>query len=136
MRFYYHTEVRQIEAARGAVQSVRTREGRYNADMIVVTAGVGSRKLLQPLGIDLPVYPVTGYSLTVDAKDPSRLPTHALTDSHTRMVYSALGGSLRAAGFADLGTTTLDYQKKRQQQLRACVAHLLLAFLIWFRLTG
>lgn len=119
VRFYYHTEVRQIEAARGAAQSVRTREGRYNADIIVVAAGVNSKKLLQPLGIDLPIHPVAGYSVTVDAKDESQLPRHAVTDVQMRMVYSRLGNSLRGAGLADLGTTTLDYQKQRQQQARA-----------------
>lgn len=72
------------------------------AEAIVVCAGVDSPRLLAPLGMEAPIYPVKGYSLTAPILAPERAPTASLTDESKRIVCSRLGNRLRFAGTAEI----------------------------------
>ena len=66
-------EVIAIEPTTGSAV-VRTPGGDFRGDSVVVTAGPWAKKLLQPLGIDLPVRP-TRETIAYFACETSRLPT-------------------------------------------------------------
>jgi glycine/D-amino acid oxidase-like deaminating enzyme len=51
-------EVTGLDATGGRVCGVRTRDGGVEADLVVVAAGAWSARLLEPLGIALPVVPM------------------------------------------------------------------------------
>lgn len=73
-------------------------------ERIVICAGVGSRRLAQLAGDRVNVYPVKGYSLTVDItpdQPPSAAPTVCLLDEEAKIVTSRLGNRLRIAGLAE-----------------------------------
>jgi D-amino-acid dehydrogenase len=76
------------------------------ADIIVVCAGVWSRELVRPLGIDLNIEPARGFSLTLGLQTLSgkrvKGPHVSLTDDERKLVYSRLGNNLRVAGTAAL----------------------------------
>jgi len=69
---------------------------------VVVCLGVHSARLLRPLGVDLNIYPVKGYSVTLPILDPVRASTVSLTDDEYKLVFSRLGERLRVAGTAEL----------------------------------
>ncbi|WP_301591384.1 D-amino acid dehydrogenase [Sabulicella glaciei] len=94
--------IRQIIRADGRIRAVATEEGPIEADHFVVALGNGARPLLRPLGLDLPIYPLKGYSLTLDVVDESEAPRLSVTDSAAKVVYARLGKRLRVAGMADL----------------------------------
>lgn len=50
------TEVMELVVSDGRVNGVVTNNGTYHADAVVVTAGVYSAQLLEPLGLSLPIY--------------------------------------------------------------------------------
>jgi D-amino-acid dehydrogenase len=55
------------------ITGVVTDQGRLQADAYLVALGSHSPRLLSPLGVDIPVYPVKGYSITVPiTRSPSR----------------------------------------------------------------
>ena len=83
---------------------------RMAADGYVVCLGVHSAALLRPLGVDLRIYPVKGYSVTLPVIDPRRAWTVSLTDDEHKLVFSRLGGRLRIAGTAEFAgyDTTLN----------------------------
>ncbi len=88
-----------IRAARlrlddGSVENLRT-EG------CVICLGAGSAGLLRPLDIDLRIYPVKGYSVTLPIVNPERAFMVSLTDDEHKLVYSRLGERLRIAGTAE-----------------------------------
>jgi D-amino-acid dehydrogenase len=60
--------------------------------------------LLAPLRIDIPVYPLKGYSITIPLDDglAATAPSVSLTDEAHKIVISRLGNRLRAAGTAEL----------------------------------
>jgi D-amino-acid dehydrogenase len=76
-------------------------------DAIVVCAALGSRELLRPLGIKLPLLPVYGYSVTAplrhDDEHLLREPRAALMDERYKVAISRLGNRVRIAGSAEIG---------------------------------
>lgn len=75
-------------------------------DACVVAAGAQSAPLVRPLGTGLPVQPLKGYSIDVDAEHVERMPATSLTDTALKTVFAPLGMGasrrLRVAGFAEL----------------------------------
>lgn len=82
------------------------RQPRAADEMLIVAAGLASRALLAPLGVRLPLYPLKGYSLTVDLDANERPFTTSVTDAERKIVYAGMGSEsnsrLRIAGIADL----------------------------------
>ena len=80
-------------------------DAEFNA--VVVCAGVASRALAASLGDRVNVYPVKGYSITVDLPDEASraaAPVVSLLDDRARVACSRLGeGRLRVAGCGDSG---------------------------------
>ena len=95
VQFRCETTISRIVAAGDRVQSV---DG-LQADAYVVALGSYSPLLLAPLGIRIPVYPLKGYSITLQTNAG---PTVSLTDEAAKIVISRLGNRLRAAGTAEL----------------------------------
>ncbi len=62
--FRYGETVEMVETKSGAVSAVITDAGRVPADACLVALGNASASLLRPFGIELPIYPVKGYSVT------------------------------------------------------------------------
>ncbi len=80
-------------------------------DAVVVCAGVESVALLKPLGIELPLRPVWGYSLSAALREPNfhagnhlpHAPQSGVMDERYKVSISRLGLRLRVAGSAELG---------------------------------
>jgi len=71
------------------------------ADTVVVALGSYSAPLLRPLGLNIPVYPVKGYSATVPILHPAATPSVSITDDAHKMVFTRLGDEFRIAGTAE-----------------------------------
>lgn len=93
------------------------------ADGVVICAGVGSRSLAQELGDRLNIYPVKGYSITVNLTNDatrSAAPWVSLLDDEAKIVTSRLGPDrLRIAGTAELNDFNLDIRADRIRPLIA-----------------
>ena len=70
VQFRFNTGIKGLIADGGRIGGVVTSAGMLQADAYVVALGSWSPRLLKPLGISIPVYPVKGYSIT-----RSRIPT-------------------------------------------------------------
>lgn len=86
-------------------------------DKIVVCAGVGSVKLAKSVGDKLPIYPVKGYSITINGNDPKLLPKVSLLDDQAKIVTSTLGNRLRVAGTAEFAGENYDIRRDRIEPL-------------------
>jgi len=87
----------------------------YNA--IVVSAGVGSVKLAKEIGDKLPIYPVKGYSITINEVDEQDLPKVSLLDDQAKIVTASLGNRFRVAGTAELTGENYDIRRDRIEPL-------------------
>lgn len=105
-KFTLHTQTRveDIFQQKGMVTHIVTNHGSMSVDEVVVAAGNGARKLMTPLGIELPIYPLKGYSLTLPFPQESNcVPTTSVTDYGHKTVYAKLGDRLRIAAMVDIG---------------------------------
>eukprot|EP00903_Cladosiphon_okamuranus_P005229 g5227.t1 len=90
-------------------------------DGVVICAGVGSRGLAKKLGDRVNIYPVKGYSITVELEDEASqkaAPTVSLLDDATKIVTSRLGdGRFRVAGTAEFSGYNRDIKDDRIRPL-------------------
>ena len=100
------------------ITAVRTRQGDISADHFMVALGVGSVALCKPLGVALPVYPLKGYSLTLDvAHSAGQAPRVSITDSARKVVFARIGDRLRVAGMVELVGNDLHIAPDKIQSL-------------------
>ena len=90
-------------------------------DGLVVCAGVESRSFAAQLGDRVNIYPVKGYSITVnlpDAQSQAAAPTVSLLDDETKLVTSRLGvDRFRVAGTAEFNGYNKDIRADRIKPL-------------------
>jgi len=107
MVFRGGTAVERLHAAGDAIDGVACRNEHgvaetLHADAYVVSLASDSPKLLRPIGVPALIYPLKGYSATLDIGNARGAPMVSLTDLESRIVISRLGHRLRIAGTAEL----------------------------------
>ncbi|CAM3643391.1 D-amino acid dehydrogenase [Polynucleobacter antarcticus] len=124
VKIIYDHEVEQINSD-GDLVRVLLKDGDHLEtlvfDNVVICAGVGSRELAAQLGDRVNVYPVKGYSITVNLNDivsQQGAPTVSLLDDETKLVTSRLGvDRFRVAGTAEFNGINKDIRADRIKPL-------------------
>lgn len=103
------------------MQMTEKMTSQLDADAVVVCGGVGSYQLAKQLGDRVNIYPVKGYSITVQLNDPESIqaaPWVSLLDEGAKIVTSRLGENrLRVAGTAEFNGYNRDIRADRIQPL-------------------
>lgn len=86
----------------GRVSGVQTSAGAVEGDAIILAAGLHSRTLAAGVGVELPLYPLKGYSLTAPINGVHRPPEVSVTDFEKKILYARIGSDLRVAAMVDL----------------------------------
>jgi D-amino-acid dehydrogenase len=120
----YGQEVKQL-ISDGNMATVITEEAEgtcsHYFDALVVCSGVESRQFASQLGDRVNIYPVKGYSITVnllDAESRAAAPVVSLLDDETKLVTSRLGEDrFRVAGTAEFNGYNKDIRADRIRPL-------------------
>lgn len=117
--------VQEVLARSGQAVGVRTQRSELRADAVVVATGLDSRPLLRPLGIDLPIFPVAGYSITYEnVRGP--LPTRGAVSIPHKIAWASFApGSVRFTGFADVGAPDAAQRQRRLAALQAFASQII-----------
>ncbi|TWB49429.1 D-amino acid dehydrogenase [Bradyrhizobium sacchari] len=119
VRFMFNTGIDRIVTDGARVSGVVTSAGLLQADSYVLALGSWSPRLVAPLGISLPVYPVKGYSITVPIKDASGAPESTVMDESYKVAITRLGNRIRVGGTAEIS----GYSSKLYDARRATLDH-------------
>lgn len=119
VRFLFNTGIDRIVTEGARVSGVVTSAGTLQADAYVLALGSWSSRLVAPLGISLPVYPVKGYSITVPIKDASGAPESTVMDESYKVAITRLGDRIRVGGTAEIS----GYSDKLYDARRATLDH-------------
>ena len=87
---------------------------------VVICAGVNTQNFANKLGDSMNVYPVKGYSVTIDLKNEQSqegAPMVSLIDQPVKIVASRLGDKFRVAGTAELAGINTDIRQDRIRPL-------------------
>ena len=102
VQFCFGTTIERLVVEGARVVGVITSAGLLQADTYVLALGSWSSRVLKPLGISIPVYPVKGYSITVPVKDPAAAPVSTVMDESYKVAITRLGSRIRVGGTAEI----------------------------------
>jgi D-amino-acid dehydrogenase len=122
--FRWGTSIERVIVEGGRAVGVATSAGEIRADAVLLALGSYSPKLLAPLGVRVPVYPVKGYSITVPITDASGAPESTVMDETHKVAVTRLGDRIRVGGTAELAGYTLQLHESRRRTLEHVVTDL------------
>jgi D-amino-acid dehydrogenase len=107
VNFQFNTAVSPLDPARPASLSVWGLDSQAPVerafDAVVVCGGVDSAQLLRPLGLNIPLTSVYGYSISAPIRESLNAPRSALMDERYKVAIARLGNRVRVAGSAEIG---------------------------------
>lgn len=122
VRFLLGTPLQGLTQCGERITAARTATGDVEADAFVLALGSGSPAVARNLGLHLPVYPLKGYSITLEAPAASPwAPRVSVTHAARKVVFARLGDRLRVAGMAELVGYDTRIPARRIDSLRASV---------------
>ena len=119
VRFAFNVGIEGLNADVTRITGVATSTGVLQADAYVLALGSWSPRLVRPLGISLPVYPVKGYSITVPITNPDAAPVSTVMDESYKVAITRLGDRIRVGGTAEIS----GYSDKLYAARRATLDH-------------
>jgi D-amino-acid dehydrogenase len=122
--FRWNTRIDALQVGGGAITGVHTDAGLLKADKVVLALGSYSPQLLKPVGIQIPVYPVKGYSITVPITDAQYAPESTIMDETHKVAVTRLGDRIRVGGTAELAGYSLNLREPRRGTLNHVVTDL------------
>jgi D-amino-acid dehydrogenase len=124
VQFRWGVNIRSLRREGGRITGVVTDAGGMEADRYVVALGSYSPLLLRPVGIDIPVYPVKGYSITLPIDDAAHAPESTIMDETHKVAVTRLGDRIRVGGTAELAGYSLKLREPRRDTLNHVVTDL------------
>ena len=124
VQFRHGTTIQKLQAEGGQLAGVVTDAGVLRADAYLLALGSHSPKLLKPVGVDIPVYPVKGYSITLPITDAAGAPESTVMDETYKVAVTRLGERIRVGGTAELAGYDLRLHDARRRTLEHVVTDL------------
>ncbi len=94
-------EIDSVETQDGKVTAVRGNNRRFQGEQFVVAGGSWTPKLLELIGLKLPLQAGKGYSLTLPS--PPELPRLCSIFAEAKVAITPMGGTLRFGGTMEVG---------------------------------
>ena len=110
----------EISTEEGAEKNIEI----LHADQYVVALGSYSRQLMQGLGLQIPVYPVKGYSLTVPIVNSEAAPVSTVMDETYKVAITRFDNRIRVGGMAELAGFDLSLNLRRRETLEMVLNNL------------
>jgi len=101
VQFRLGETIRSLHVAGGAVSGVQCVSGLVQADAYVVAMGSWSPLLLRGV-LDIPVYPMKGYSITAQIADAQRAPVSTVLDETYKIALTRFDERIRVGGMAEV----------------------------------
>ena len=124
VEFRYGQQIEALQAGGNQVTGVRIDGKLETADRYVLALGSWSPRLLAPLGIRLPVYPLKGYSLTIPISNPDMAPVSTVLDESYKVAITRFNDRIRVGGMAEVSGYDLSLPARRRQTLELVVRSL------------
>jgi D-amino-acid dehydrogenase len=102
VEFVFDCTVDSMVAGGGRIRHLNTSSGERDADVYVLASGVETPRLTRPIGLDLPIYPVKGYSVTFPVGPNHEAPVIGGLDEDRLIAFSRLGDRLRLTSTAEI----------------------------------
>lgn len=122
--FHYRHTIERLETQGKRIVAIQTNQQRFTADHVVCALGCFSRQTLTQLGVNLPIYPVKGYSLTIDIDNETAAPQSTVLDETYKVAITRFNKRVRVGGMAELSGYKITLLPERRQTLEWVVNQL------------
>ncbi len=119
--FKFNVQIKRLIKNGDKITGVSTSEGDLSADAYIVSMGSHSQSMLKPLGINVPIYPVKGYSLTLPIINEEHAPTSTVMDETYKVAITRFRDRIRVAGTAELAGFDMQLSEKRKATIAMVV---------------
>ncbi|MEN9464608.1 MAG: hypothetical protein RL217_789 [Pseudomonadota bacterium] len=114
-RFNHH--IQRLEIQNNKVQGVWAEGKFFQADCYVLALGSYSPLLLTQTNLQLPVYPLKGYSLTLPILDESKAVRSTILDESYKVAMTRFNSRIRIGGMAEIRGHNLALYPRREETL-------------------
>ena len=128
VQFEFNSTVMHIEPAPAATVFIANETSPRRFDAVVVCAGLASAALLKPLGVQIPLAAVVGYSLSAPIREPLNAPVSAVVDEQYQISIARMGQRVRVAGGIEIGSRA----QTQDSHHPAAIARLYKVLYDWF----
>ncbi|HHP5005909.1 TPA: D-amino acid dehydrogenase [Acinetobacter baumannii] len=118
VNFQFNQNVEKLIVEGDQIKGVQVNGKVLTADRYVLAFGSYSRDFLKPLDLQLPVYPVKGYSLTIPIDDPAFAPQSTVLDETYKIAITRFDQRIRVGGMAELSGFNLGLNEDRRATLQ------------------
>ena len=118
VNFQFNQNVEKLIVEGDEIKGVLVNGKVLTADRYVLAFGSYSRDFLKPLDLQLPVYPVKGYSLTIPIVDPAFAPQSTVLDETYKIAITRFDQRIRVGGMAELSGFNLGLNEDRRATLQ------------------
>ncbi|HFD0357250.1 TPA: D-amino acid dehydrogenase [Acinetobacter nosocomialis] len=118
VNFQFNQNVEKLIVEGDQIKGVQANGKVLTADRYVLAFGSYSRDFLKPLDLQLPVYPVKGYSLTIPIVDPAFAPQSTVLDETYKIAITRFDQRIRVGGMAELSGFNLGLNEDRRATLQ------------------
>ncbi|HAV4462601.1 D-amino acid dehydrogenase [Acinetobacter baumannii] len=118
VNFQFNQNVEKLIVEGDQIKGVQVNGKVLTADRYVLAFGSYSRDFLKPLNLQLPVYPVKGYSLTIPIVDPAFAPQSTVLDETYKIAITRFDQRIRVGGMAELSGFNLGLNEDRRATLQ------------------
>jgi D-amino-acid dehydrogenase len=101
VKFRYNVAIDRLAVGGNAITGVHCGDQLVQADAYVVALGAHSTQLLKSI-VDIPVYPMKGYSITVPIIDAARAPVSTILDETYKVAVTRFEDRIRVGGMAEI----------------------------------
>ena len=120
VQFRYGVDITALNVVGGEVDGVVCGKELVTADAYVVALGSFSTKFLSRL-MDIPVYPLKGYSITVPIVNAEAAPVSTILDETYKIAVTRFDDRIRVGGMAEVVGYNLQLNPKRRATLEMVV---------------
>ena len=120
VKFRYNTPIDRLAISGNAISGVHCGDELVQADSYVVALGAYSTELLKPI-VDIPVYPLKGYSITVPIVNAELAPVSTILDETYKIAVTRFEDRIRVGGMAEIAGFDLRLNPRRRETLEMVV---------------
>ncbi len=118
--FRYNVAIDRLAVAGNAITGVQCGDELVKGDAYVVALGAHSTTLLKGI-VDIPVYPMKGYSITVPITDADKAPVSTILDETYKIAVTRFEDRIRVGGMAEIAGFDLRLNPRRRATLEMVV---------------
>ena len=123
-KFHYGVNVNDFIRDGVTIKSVSTNVGTFTSDIFILSAGSYSMQLARKVGVELPIRPAKGYSISIPMNGWNDGPRMPINDDDYHVAITPLGETLRVAGTAEFAGFDKTLRRDRIDDLHNLVSEI------------